>query len=696
MGMRDQISNFKTISCRRAESCNRSKTDSHRHENDNNMARIAFFLCLIASSAAENAPSSFSSACSSTPRLLKFMAPPPPLTCTQSSSQLGDSIRSPTATSRFFHSLDTDDSGIISPDEMALFLKDRIGGSQFSNSENIIQEVGQVMKQLDMNHDNGLEMADVEGYWSRLESLLTAEEVSEWVVYAVQLPAEVGRIFLQNGITGYDFPEIVQNSGSALQEELGLKSSFRSKIVRGVQARMLGIGSTPERVVADFNLATCRSVSLKWSKPQARVFPVHSYRIQKRDINLFEANESSSDSGSLSMSISYENSPVLSPASSWQTIYIGGETEYVDSTLELGHNYMYRIQAWNSVGRGPWEVVDLERVLRKKGCSTRPSKKRNSDSMMTISMRGMPPAGDEESWEWLSFPQRLAWSIVFAIQFCYHSARAFFMVIAMGGAIMRIRRASASSSASATAALPFPWFWKGINRLSVKLTGHECIPRTMLGDREALMLQEKMHDDRMMTTGLRGYSRINQKKEEYNGNAARGNGKNEVAFADKAKNRIDRRVCMANSKAFSTGNLNQHRESTMPPREVVVSKGITPNMFTWKRNSKSSLQKSSESSGALSSDNESTTLSPVKEIKSPQIIDDGSLCVACHKKFKFGKRYKHHCSRCMATFCHKHGKTTHSNLTSCKVPGSCLCNPCLEVVSGRSHILAERTVSVGF
>ncbi|KAL7483047.1 hypothetical protein ACHAW6_008701 [Cyclotella cf. meneghiniana] len=693
MATRNQISYFKSISRRRAQSCKNSKTILHHHENHNTIARIGFFLCLVASSAAENAPSSSSSACS-TPRLLKFLAPAPPLTCTQASSQLGDSIRSHTATSRFFHSLDTDDSGIISPDEMALFLKDRIGGSQFSNSENINQEVGKVMQQLDMNRDNGLEMADVEGYWSRLESLLTTEEVSEWVVYAVQLPVEVGRIFLQNGITGYDFPEIVQNSGSVLQEELGIKSSFRSKIVRGVQARMLGIGSTPEGVVAEFNLATCRSVSLKWSKPQARIFPVHSYRVQKRDVNLFEDDEGGTDS--LGMSISNNVSPVISSVTSWQTIYVGGETEYVDSTLEMGHNYMYRIQAWNSVGRGPWEVVDLERVLRKKGCSTKPSKKRNSDSMMTITMRGMPQVEEEEPWEWLSLPRRLAWGIVFTIQFLYHSARAFFMVIAIGGAIMRIRRASASSTAAATVALPFPWFWKVINCLSMKLTGHECIPRTMLGDKEALILQEKMHDDRMMTTGLRGYSRINQKKEEYDVKSARGNWKNEVAFAEEAKTRIDRRVCMASSKSYSTGNLNPYRQSTMPPREVVVSKGISPNIFTWKRNNKISFQKSFESPGAFSSDNESTSLSPVNETKSQQIIDDGSMCIVCQKKFKFGKRYKHHCSRCMATFCHKHGKTTHSNLTSCKVPGSCLCNSCLEVVVGRSHVFPKRTVSVDF
>jgi hypothetical protein len=580
--------------------------------------------------------------------------------------------------------LDTDDSGIISPDEMALFLKNRIGGSQFDNSDTVNKEVGQVMKQLDLNHDNGLEMADVEGYWRRLESLLTAEEVSDWVVHAIQLPAEIGRIFLQNGITGYDFPEIVQGGGSVLQDELGLKSSFRSKIVRGVQARMLGIGSTPEQVVAEFKLASCRSVSLKWSKSQARIFPVHSYRVQRRAISLFEANDRG-EIESLSMSLD-SNGQILPPATAWKTIYVGGETEYVDSTLEMGHNYMYRIQAWNSVGRSGWEVIDLERALRKKGCSTKSNKKRNSDPSVTTAMRGIPQIEDDESWEWLYFPQKLAWGIFYAVNFVYHSARVFFMVIAIGGAIMRIRRASASSSASATATLPFPWFWEGINKLSVTLTRHECIPRTMLGDKEALLAQEKLHDDRMMATGLRGYNRINLKKEEYNNsNGAKENGKNEVTFVNGTITNADRRGSMAKAKSNSTGNLSPILEPTALPNDVIV-KAATPNKFGWKRNSKTSLYKSSDSSSVLSSETESNKVSSERSnYQSPQpLIDDGSVCIVCQKRFKFGKRYKHHCSRCMATFCHKHGKTTHNNFTSCKVPGSCLCNPCLEGKSGYS------------
>ena len=275
------------------------------------------------------------------------------------------------------------------------------------------------------------------------------------------------------------------------------------------------------------------------------------------------------------------------------------------------------------------------------------------------------------------------------------------MVIAMGGAIMKFKRASATSSASAAASLPFLWFWKGINRLSVKLTGHECIPRTMLGDKDAIILQEKMHDDRVMATGLRGYSqtysRNSSEEKQLN---TRENNKSDGNVVDESN--TDRRTAITRAKCNSTGNLMS--PESKPPREITLSKNITKKFGGWNRNCKKS-----DSSGGLSSDNDSFALSPknggtaVENMKttllpSPvqprAIVDDGSLCIVCQKKFKIGKRYRHHCSRCMATFCHKHGKTTHTNFTSCGVPGSCLCNPCSEKVGRRPKTSPKRAITV--
>ena len=69
---------------------------------------------------------------------------------------------------------------------------------------------------------------------------------------------------------------------------------------------------------------------------------------------------------------------------------------------------------------------------------------------------------------------------------------------------------------------------------------------------------------------------------------------------------------------------------------------------------------------------------------------DNSRCNVCEKKFKFIKRMKHTCSRCLTTFCHKHGRTSHSNLTSCKVPGNCVCDLCLKLEESEKQKKRER------
>lgn len=50
-------------------------------------------------------------------------------------------------------------------------------------------------------------------------TLLTVDEVAQWVVHAVQLPQEVADIFRNNMVTGYDFPELAAHQVG--QEEGG-------------------------------------------------------------------------------------------------------------------------------------------------------------------------------------------------------------------------------------------------------------------------------------------------------------------------------------------------------------------------------------------------------------------------------------------------------------------------------------------
>lgn len=540
----------------------------------------------------------------------------------------------------FFDSLDSDGDGAIEPEEVAVFLRNEIGGEQFDTLEEVDEEVGTIMERLDRDHDNGLEMSDMIQYWIKLETLLTAEEVSDWIMYSVQLPSSVGEIFLENGITGYDFLEIVDNGGQVLRS-LGVKASFRNKIVRQMQARMLGIGSSPglpERV--NVKLENCKAVTLSWEPSTARVFPVHSYRIQRRAINLFgnkeivgiPAVEEMADKGDV--------------GGSWEKVYVGSENEFVDAGLETGHNYMYRIQAWNSVGRSGWQTVDITRALKKQGCSTRPSRhQRTTDTKF------------EAEQDLMSIPKKVVLGFVAAVQIVYHSVK---VTLALFALIAGIRRASATSSASAKVTLPFLWFWKTLNRMTGKLFGKEWIPKAMLGDKEALKRQEQMHEEQMLMNGLRGYERLRKKTDASN---------------DRLKpHNVDVRATFKIEKSCSTGDLTT--ESLIPRDVVVRNEGGTPNKFPWlskrKRIGPSAVDNNSQSS--LQSLVASTAQRSRTLKQKP--VDQNSKCSECDKQFRFG-RYKHHCCHCMAIFCHKHGRTTHSNFTSCRVPGDCICNSCL-------------------
>mmetsp|Transcript_6298 Transcript_6298/g.15661 ORF Transcript_6298/g.15661 Transcript_6298/m.15661 type:complete len:711 (+) Transcript_6298:212-2344(+) len=600
--------------------------------------------------------------------------------------QLGDGIRSAEASGIFFDSLDTDGDGAIEPDEVALFLQNEIGGKQFDTQSEVDEEVGTIMERLDQNHNNGLEMSDMLNYWMQLESLLTAEEVSEWIVYSVQLPSSIGKIFLENGITGYDFLEIVDNGGDVLQNELGIdKASFRNKIVRQMQSRMLGIGSAPQTPKKfSFELESCKAVSLSWERSIARVFPVHSYRIQRRAINLFGGQTSNDSTAAVENLNIFDSSSMTN--SDWKTVYVGGDNEFVDSGLEYGHNYMYRIQAWNAIGRSIWESLSLTKALKKQKCSTKPSQP------VLVADRGIPTHQDVGTdWEWMSTPKRVMWGAVAFVQCLYTSVRVFFSFIALFAGMMRFRRATATSSASAQTVLPFPWFWNKFNRLSKKLVGQELIPRTMLGDREALIRQEQLHDERIMATGLRGYNRLRNK-------AASDASDRDDRVGD--LHSTDRRSALKKVKSYSTGDLTAYSVTFGPPKEVVIP-GTTPRKFAWMLPN-ANKQNTISFEGAISEGGESSytpTLrsrgSSMSKSDHPRdrsdYVDDGSRCSECHKKFRIGKRYKHHCCRCMATFCHRHGKTSHSNFTSCKVPGDCMCNSCLRLKSSRGASSDERS-----
>lgn len=643
--------------------------------------------------------------------------------------------------------------------ELSRFLFENIGGLSFDEESEVEREITSIMKRLDLDHDNGLDSKDVFGYWKSVESLLTVEEVVEWVVYAVQLPEEIGRIFWDNHVTAYDFAELVDNDGEALLRELNIeKKSFRRKIIRHIKARLLGVGSTPTAVSnIVVQVESCSAVSLSWAKSTARGFPVHSYRIQRRTVGgsnrnmtaatayhgetgtcasdttkrqspdgehdgtaqkednaLFDDSISSDSSLSVIDSCPSPSNDNASPTSTafppqrilseWQTVHNGADTSFIDGGLERGRQYTYRIQAWNAAGRSEWKEVKIDRMWKRLRCDVHhpPSLPRNGQY---YEYHG--------SISWTSF----VWGQVYTFFKLFTGM--IVLIATYASTYLKFKLASLPSTASTTIDTRFPRFWKLIHHASKLLIGKSILPGSILGvhDGEDEMSDDYNYDESVRAVGLDGHPSQNRSTITNSTKSRDGRSSpvdNDATDADSNKDKPIETNKVTHPPRRSGRSTTQKRRSLLP-RSFSANNLASPSASLDTIEEEKGRQKRSNSDDYHALDTPNSTRSetycrPVSDnipsfslqsnrtdsksnlgYKSPtirsydrrkngrgEIIDSADVCVVCSKKFKIMKRYKHHCSRCFETFCHKHGKTNHSNLVPCKVPGKCLCNNCLE------------------
>jgi len=632
-------------------------------------------------------------------------------------SNIGDNIRSNESSISFFQSVDKDGDGILRAAEVANFLEHEIGDtSSFVTSYEISSEANRVIRALDQNEDETVEQRDIMEYWDHMDNLLTAEEVEEWVVNAVQLPEYVGRIFKENAVTGYDFAELVENNGEILKTELGItKLSFVKKIVNLMHARMLGIGNVPE-APKNFKYKVeenCHSVTFNWDKSYAAGFPVHSYSVQKRAISMTTSIPSSSQQqsnintsksyldnicnkypdGKFVTPLKYYDDDICREEASfnhkqqshylnWVTIYQGADTEFFDHSLEPGYSFKYRIQAWNSVGRSLWETADISDQLKKLKCLKTPSNSavaRITRSLI-LSNNFDDSFSSSQSFKKLYFFSGLLITI----------ARGVVAVAAFIAALMKWKRASCDSTMLvATMFTPFLKLFQYINTMSKNMIGIEIIPSYILGasdDNDVVA-----HDVYVNAVGLNGFK------------------KGGVTFTEN-ETPFDRRWKLSRSESQRNNSCRSLLSSSDDSHSPILSVGINEasdsnnnnNIREIKLKEKSSSKfnniklidrKKSQCGGCdpsspiiakiddhpQNSNRSCITTSRTNCSSIVEEYDDYTICNTCRKKYKLGRRYRHHCARCLSTFCHKHGRTTHSNFTSCKIPGSCVCNKCLEI-----------------
>mmetsp|Transcript_19271 Transcript_19271/g.25387 ORF Transcript_19271/g.25387 Transcript_19271/m.25387 type:complete len:536 (+) Transcript_19271:67-1674(+) len=257
---------------------------------------------------------------------------------------IGDRVASEISSRQFFENVDENGDGKLEQDEIReyvgeLHLEDSLGAEGPWDLE---RELATAFENLDADADQSLSQKDVRAFWASLGSLLSVSEVADWVVHGLGLPQEVGETFLLNAVTGYDFPELVANRGLLLEEELGItRLGYRSRILRAIKLRMLGVGDPPAApgpVVAE-RLAP-QKVQVQWgTESHSSEFPIHKYRLQRRAHNRQEA----SDKNGI-----------------WITVMDGLYTMYTDSKLEPSIDYVYRVQAWNLMGHSDFVYVTVQ------------------------------------------------------------------------------------------------------------------------------------------------------------------------------------------------------------------------------------------------------------------------------------------------------------------------------------------------
>jgi len=477
--------------------------------------------------------------------------------------------------------------------------------------------------------------------------------------------------------------------------------------VKFITLKLLGVGDVPQTVEGGevSGEVGCDNVGIKWHGIERGgaiakvVFPVHLYRVQRRvkksnfamEKNSKNKKSSRNDSSTLanmSVVVPYSRESSLNnpekyrnnnpdnnyhdyPSSSaFKTVYANSEPEFVDEDLLPSSTYIYRIQAWNAVGHSSWSYLEVTTPPATGECA-----------YLQDFMPGRKITGEDNTL-WTNATKFMSRTYHFS-NLVLTIVQVFFTFTALAAAVMRLQRGSTTSTGSANIVPLFPWLWRGVNSICLRFFGGEIFPQAMLTDVDALSKSKNGVDVTYGAVGLAG-----------------GEGSNVVGDGRVAKNEFTKFMDKRRKEMATPGAGEKQKKSRR------FSFGVRRNSAKNRLDDGKTSNGSETEAGVDDENNNNILMTPKKSpgirgrlggssyTKSPpgslgsqdqtegineSFYHDNSRCSVCEKKFKFVKRCKHTCSRCLTTCCHRHGRTSHSNLTSCKVPGSCVCDICLKV-----------------
>lgn len=216
---------------------------------------------------------------------------------------------------------------------------------------------------------------------ARIASMLSVDDVCDWVVHSLHMPEEVREIMRANAVTGYDFPDLVEHDGRLIETELGItKRTLRSRLYRGLVMRLMGMGTLPSDMInVNTDSVSCHEVRLQWVVEQGggrHGFPTHKYLVQRYETTdavsaEATATENLSPADPLDIDAAFAaNTPISLPGGGksriqvpeWTVVCSDMSTFCIDKGLAPGTKYMYRVSAWNAV-RVLYRTIDILKII---------------------------------------------------------------------------------------------------------------------------------------------------------------------------------------------------------------------------------------------------------------------------------------------------------------------------------------------
>jgi len=232
------------------------------------------------------------------------------------------------------HHADTNQDGDLGRDEIQKIIRSQIGGRDFDSADEISHAANSMFERLDTDQDGVIEQQELTALSKTPTWLRSVDQTASWLLHSMQQPHYETK-FRSNSITGIDFPQLIQENGKLLREDVGVTSKLHHRqLLRGMRMVFFGVAVLPPqvndmRVDVQQNDGFC-NIEIEWEAPDEppHVAPVHKYEMHCR----------------------------TRPTGGWHVCYDGSAKFSSQEEIQPGTQWEYKVRAWNLVGPSAFTI----------------------------------------------------------------------------------------------------------------------------------------------------------------------------------------------------------------------------------------------------------------------------------------------------------------------------------------------------